>query len=240
MDFKFTAIASIRTPFRQKFAIPRQPNLVPEAEGTIVFAPDFSDSNSLRALDEFSHLWLVFVFHGVADQGWSPTVQPPRLGGKERVGVFASRSPFRPNPIGLSVVRNLGYSNEQGRMELRVGGVDLLDHTPILDIKPYVPYADIVADASSGFAVERPGHELPVVFSDAANHMLDSLGAEGSSLRELIESVLHQDPRPAWRVKETDDKQYGMSLYHYNIKWRLTEGQIVVSEISPSENDERG
>ena len=233
MDIKLTTIATIRTPFQQKFAIPRQPNLVPEAEGRIVFAPEFADPNCLRALDEFSHLWLLFVFHGVAAQGWSPTVQPPRLGGKQRVGVFASRSPFRPNPIGMSVVRNLGHSSNQGQLELTVAGVDLLDMTPILDIKPYVPYADVIAGASSGFAQQAPGHDRDIVFSDAANDTLAALPESGTALRNLIQSVLRQDPRPAWRVKDSDQKQYGMSLSNYNIKWQLENEQVVVSEIRP-------
>lgn len=233
MEFQFQAIATIHTPFQQKFAIPRQPNLVPEAEGRIVFASDFADSNSLRALDDFSHLWLLFVFHEVADRGWTPTVQPPRLGGKQRVGVFASRSPFRPNPIGMSVVRNLGYQNKLGQLELRVGGVDLLDNTPILDIKPYLPYADAIPEASSGFAEQAPGHNRPLMFSTAAKESLSALADEGAALRALILSVLRQDPRPAWRVTEKDQKQYGMNLDGYNIKWRLEDEGIVISAIEP-------
>jgi len=237
MNFEFAAIGIIHTPYRQKFAIPRQPNLVPEAEGRILFAPEYADSNSLRALDEFSHLWLLFVFHDVADRGWSPTVQPPRLGGKERVGVFASRSPFRPNPIGLSVVRNLGQYSDKGQLELRVGGVDLLDKTPILDIKPYLPYADALHDASAGFARQAPRHSREIVFSDAAELILAELTDSGKALRSLIVSVLRQDPRPAWRVKDSDSKQYGMSLYDYNIKWKLEGERVMVSEISPLDAD---
>lgn len=233
MELKLQTIATIRTPFRQKFAIPRQPNLVPEAEGRIVFAPGYADANSLRGLDDFSHLWLLFVFHEVIGRGWTPTVQPPRLGGRERVGVFATRSPFRPNPIGLSVVRNLGYQFNQGQLELRVGGVDLLDNTPILDIKPYLPYADALADANSGFAEQAPGHSRPLIFSAAAEESLSALADDGASLRALIRSVLRQDPRPAWRVKDNDQKQYGMNLNDYNIKWRLEDEGIVVSEIAP-------
>ncbi|MEQ8952563.1 MAG: tRNA (N6-threonylcarbamoyladenosine(37)-N6)-methyltransferase TrmO, partial [Gammaproteobacteria bacterium] len=149
-------IGILHSPYRQKFAIPRQPNLVPEAEGIISFESEYADPNLLRALDQFSHLWLLFLFHETASQGWSATVQPPRLGGKTRVGVFASRSPFRPNPLGMSVVRNLGHGMKNGRLQLRVGGIDLLDGTPIVDIKPYIPYADAIADAQGGFAAEAP------------------------------------------------------------------------------------
>lgn len=137
-----TPIAYINTPYKQKFAIPRQPNLVREAHGEIIFENDFADPNCLRGIEQFSHLWLVFVFHETADKGWAPTVQPPRLGGKENMGIFATRSTFRPNPIGLSVVENLGWKQQGASLTLQVGGLDLLDGTPILDIKPYLPYAD--------------------------------------------------------------------------------------------------
>lgn len=228
---KFEAIAQIHTPFSQKFAIPRQPNLVPEAVGEIVFAASFSDPNFLRGIEGFSHLWLVFAFHGTADKGWSPTVQPPRLGGKERVGVFASRSPFRPNPIGLSVVRNLGVISRGSRLVLRVGGVDILDNTPILDIKPYVAYADAIADASSGFAELSPGHERKVVFTDRAQERLVTFEKVHPGLELLIRGVLSQDPRPAWRTNKDDDKQYGMMLYDVNIKWRIDDDEITIIDL---------
>lgn len=223
-----TPIATIRTPFRQKFAIPRQPNLVPEAEGTVEFKPSYADPNLLRELQQFSHLWLLFWFHDSADQGWSPTVQPPRLGGKERVGTFASRSPFRPNPIGLSVVSNLGHSHKEGQLTLRVGGVDLLDGTPILDIKPYVPYADSVSEAQAGFAQQAPYQSLPVVFSEQAQQSCRQYAADHPNLKALITSLLQQDPRPAWRANPADDKQYGMHLFDLNIKWCIDEDQVLI------------
>jgi tRNA-Thr(GGU) m(6)t(6)A37 methyltransferase TsaA len=225
-------IGFIQTPFRQKFAIPRQPNLVPEAVGAITFKPDFSDPNLLRQLDQFSHLWLLFWFNATADQGWTATVQPPRLGGKEKVGALASRSPFRPNPIGLSAVSNLGHRYTDGKLILEVGGVDLLDGTPILDIKPYIPYADSIAQATGGYASEAPGSSLTVVFSGDAQRQLDLLTVQHPQLRELITGLLQQDPRPAWRVKDGDDKQYGMHIYNCNVKWRVLDEQILVVDIS--------
>jgi len=228
---KIEPIAHIRTPFSQKFAIPRQPNLVPEAVGEIVFTEDFCDPNSLRGIDGFSHLWIVFAFHGTADRGWSPTVQPPRLGGKERVGVFASRSPFRPNPIGLSVVRNLGVENNGSSLILRVGGVDMLDNTPVLDIKPYVAYADSIADARSGFAELSPGHERVVAFTAEAKEKLGAFKDTHPGIEELIRSVLSQDPRPAWRAHKEDDKRYGMSLYDVNIKWKIGEDAVTIVDL---------
>jgi len=236
-EFTYKAIATLRGPYKQKFATPRQPNLVPEAVGELVFEKEFADANSLRALDQFSHLWLIWHFHETSAQGWSPLVQPPRLGGKEKVGVFASRSPFRPNSIGLSVVRNLGSAEVEGRLVLRVGGIDIVDETPILDIKPYVVYADSIADAQSGFANEQPGSQRPISFSASATQALTASAADHPRLKDFIVAVLQQDPRPAWRVRANDDKQYGMALYGFNIKWQFSGDKIEVKAITSSDDD---
>lgn len=230
MTLQLEPVAFVVSPFKQKFAIPRQPNLVTTAEGKLVFEPAFSDPNALRGIEQFSHVWLVFRFHATADKGWSATVQPPRLGGRQRLGVFASRAPFRPNALGLSVVRNLGNGMEKGRLVLHVGGLDLLDGTPILDVKPYLPYADALPEATGGFTeqcAETPGK---ITFSGEALDMLARHEADYPQLRELIVAVLGQDPRPAWRVRAEDDKQYGMALYEFNIKWRMqVDGAHVLS-----------
>lgn len=231
MTQELITIATVRTPFAQKFAIPRQPNLVTEAIGHVEFTGKFNDPNFLRQIEEFSHLWLLFLFHATADQGWSPTVQPPRLGGKERVGVFASRSPFRPNPIGMSVVRNLGIEEGDNKLILRVGGVDMLDGTPIIDIKPYVVYADSLPDARSGFASTAPGHQCEVRFTKIASQKLPGLETLYPGLETLIRSVLSQDPRPAWRASKADDKQYGMTLYDVNIKWHMNDDEVLVVDM---------
>jgi len=231
MILQYQAIGYISSPYKQKFAIPRQSNLVPEVEGHITLTQDFADPNSLRCIDQFSHLWLLFHFHATADQEWSPTVQPPRLGGKERVGVFASRSPFRPNPIGMSVVTNLGHQMCDGVPVLKVGGIDLLEGTPILDIKPYIPYADSLPEASGGYAIDTPGSDLQVVFSSNANLQLKNLTAKHPKLESIIKAVLSQDPRPAWRVKDHDNKHYGMSIYDFNVKWQVQASDIVVLSI---------
>jgi len=228
---QLTPIAHVRSPYKQKFAIPRQPGLVREARGEVVFEDEYADLNCLRGIEQFSHLWLLFRFHETADKGWSPTVQPPRLGGRERVGVFASRSTFRPNSIGMSVVENLGWAQQGSALVLTVGGIDLLDGTPILDIKPYLPYADHIEGATGGYAEQAPGHALGVTFSNEAEATLAALLANYPGLRQLIENVLAQDPRPAWRHRELDDKQYGMSLYDLNIKWRIQETGAVVVRI---------
>ena len=228
-----TPIAYINTPYKQKFAIPRQPNLVREALGEIIFENDFADPNCLRGIEQFSHLWLVFVFHETADKGWAPTVQPPRLGGKENMGVFATRSTFRPNPIGLSVVENLGWKQQGASLTLQVGGLDLLDGTPILDIKPYLPYADALPQAKAGFAETAPSSAYEIRYSVDAELSLQELESSYPDLRSFISSVLKQDPRPAWRKKEQDTKRYGMTLFHLNIKWQVYESHIEVISILP-------
>jgi len=225
---EITPIGYINSPYKQKFAIPRQPGLVPEATGEIIFSEDFSDPNCLREIEQFSHLWLIFQFHETVDKGWTPTVQPPRLGGKEKVGVFASRSTFRPNGLGLSVVTNLGWEQQGSTLVLKVGGIDLLDKTPVIDIKPYLPYADTVPDASSGYAEEKPGHDHDIVFSPEAEAALLKLEKENPDLRAFITSVLKQDPRPAWRKKPEDAKSYGMALMDINIKWCIYNNQVKV------------
>lgn len=225
-------IAYIKSPYKQKFAIPRQPNLVKEAKGEIIFEKDFSDPNCLRDIDQFSHLWLIFVFHETQEKGWSPTVQPPRLGGKESIGVFATRSTFRPNPLGMSVVENLGWEHSGSSLVLKVGGLDLLDGTPILDIKPYLPYADALPDAKAGFAESVPGSQYEIVFNDEAEQELNKFQQDYPELKAFISSVLQQDPRPAWRKKDIDEKRYGMTLYDLNIKWQIQENQIHVISIN--------
>jgi len=229
-----TPIGHIRSPFKQKFAIPRQPGLVKAARGEVVLTRDAADANCLRGIEQFSHLWLLFHFHETADKGWSPTVQPPRLGGKEKVGVFASRSTFRPNGLGMSVVENRGWRQQGSEVILAVAGLDLLDGTPILDIKPYLPYADSIAGATGGYAETAPGNAFAVHFSEEAENMLQVFSGQYPELRELITTVLEQDPRPAWRHREPDPKQYGMSLFDLNIKWRIEDKTISVIRIEKS------
>lgn len=229
---QYRPIGFVSSPFKQKFAIPRQPNLVREAKGQVILEKEFASRDSLREIETFSHIWLLFHFHATAEQGWTPTVQPPRLGGKTRVGVFASRSPFRPNAIGMSVVELLDIGEKEGQLVINVAGIDLLDGTPILDIKPYLPYADSIEDAAGGFAESPPGSEMAVQFSVEAERSLDSLEADYPELRHFITAILRQDPRPAWRVKEQDEKRYGMSLFDLNIKWELTQEAITVISIN--------
>ena len=186
----------------------------------------------MRGLEGFSHLWLVFVFHGVPAGRWQPTVRPPRLGGNRRLGVFATRSPFRPNAIGLSAVALDRIAIDAGCVVLHLSGVDLLDGTPVLDIKPYLPYADCIPNATSGFAPERPASELAVEFSPAATAFCATWPT--GDLRELIVQILRQDPRPAYERTDPAPKRYGMKLYDCNVRWEMRSGAVYVTEIIPN------
>lgn len=227
LNTQIQPIAHISTPYKQKFAIPRQPGLVREARGIIRFTSEFNDVNCIRGLEQFSHLWLIFQFH--QNQGWSPLVRPPRLGGNNKQGVFATRSSFRPNGLGMSVVELQQCVTTPQGPEVIVTGIDLLDNTPIIDIKPYIPYADSLPDAHGGFAVQAPAQQLEVMFSEVA---LDQLRqATEPDLKPLIIGVLQQDPRPAYKRHKADKKIYAMNLYHYNIRFQICQEICTVIEI---------
>ncbi|MCB1920661.1 MAG: tRNA (N6-threonylcarbamoyladenosine(37)-N6)-methyltransferase TrmO [Candidatus Competibacteraceae bacterium] len=229
--FTLKPIGVIRSCFREKFGIPRQSGLVPAARATLELLPPYAQSAAVRGLEDFSHLWLLFVFHGLPEGRWQPTVRPPRLGGNRRLGVFATRSPFRPNSLGLSAVRLEQIVVDSGRITLHLAGVDLLDGTPVLDIKPYVPYADCLPTATGGFAPEAPNAELVVEFSPQAAAFCANWPHD--DLRELITQILRQDPRPAY-VREPGDaapKSYGMKLYDFDVKWEVVDEVAYVMEI---------
>lgn len=215
-------IGWIETCYKEKFGAPRQSGVVPEAWGIIRFCDGFRDPNLLRGLDGFSHLWLIFGFHRAAAAKHKALVRPPRLGGNEKLGVFATRSPFRPNPLGLSVVEidKIITSDKAGNgLEIHVRGVDLVDRTPIYDIKPYIPYCDAVADASSGFASGRP-EDLEVKWDVKIPADLDS------KLKNLIEQTLATDPRPAYH--DEDNREYGCLINGYNVRWMVAEGVVKI------------
>lgn len=231
MDFTFTPIGIIHSPFKEKFGVPRQPGIAPAVRATLELLPPYDRDEALEGLAGFSHVWIVFVFHATADQGWNPTVRPPRLGGNTRVGVFASRSTFRPNPIGLSVVELAGCGREDGRLLLHLRGADLIDGTPVLDIKPYVPYVDSIPNASGGFAAGAPEVRLAVRFTTEAEAQAAARAEEYPQLRELITQVLGADPRPAYREDEPAERIYGMRLLDFDLRWRVEEGVAVVVEL---------
>ena len=228
-QYTFSAIGTLRSPFREKFGIPRQPGLAPHAISRLILRPDCATADCLAGLEGFSHLWLTFVFHATLEQGWQPGVRPPRLGGNERRGVFATRTMFRPNPIGLSVVELLSIVDGENGKELLLRGADLLDGTPVLDIKPYVPYVDSVSDARAGFATTAPVL-LSVQWSEQAAIDASTLMLS-PELCALINEVLAQDPRPAYRTTQRDEHEYGVWLEHINIRFRITERLVTVTHV---------
>ena len=229
----FSAIGTIATPYRQKFAIPRQPNLV-NAKGQITVAPHITSPAVFKGLENFSHLWLLFLFHETCERGWKPAVKAPRLGGNATLGVFASRSTHRPNPIGMSVVRNLGWQQSGTALTLNVEGVDLVDGTPILDIKPYIPYADSCADATDALSASHPMRARTVSFSDEAEKSLPVISQRHTDFEQLVRGILAQDPRPAYRQKLDDDARiYHVALYDIDVHWRVTKGVVEVTGLDP-------
>lgn len=233
--YAVSPIGLIRSCFTGKFGIPRQAGLVAAAEARLELFPEFSREEAFAGLTGFSHLWLIFVFHDALAEGWRPTVRPPKLGGRRRVGVFASRSPHRPNPIGLSAVTFLGLLQETGGLALRLGGVDLLDGTPVLDVKPYVPYADSLPHASSGFVPDPPDQARRVNFSPGAQTQLSAHDPAGHRhLHQLITQILSLDPRPGYMDLYPDRQAFAMRLFDLEVKWRETGDQILVTALEPA------
>lgn len=226
----FDPIGRIRSCFPEKFGIPRQPNLVPEATAILEIEAAFQQSEAFRELDRFSHVWILFVFHRCHGRPWRPTVRPPRLGGNRRVGVFASRSGFRPNPIGQSVVLLNGIEIGGGHFHLHLGGVDLLDGTPVLDIKPYLPYADCISGAGGGYASEPP-HTMEVGFTPhAEKRCIDLEGVRYPDLKKLISKLLAQDPRPAY-TDTNAERVYGMRIWDLDVHFAVEGGGILVTGV---------
>lgn len=221
MELKVIAYAE--NGYDEKFGIPRQPGLAPSVLTRIVFTPDFRDEAALREIEQYSHLWLLWQFSEVEQDGWSPTVRPPRLGGNKRVGVFASRSPFRPNPIGLSVVKleRLEKLPSLG-MTLLVSGADLKNGTPIFDIKPYLAYVDAVPEATNGFAEATKNRKLQVVWNE--NIHLDA------ALRTQLTELLALDPRPGYQ--DDDERLYGMSYQGLDVRFKVKNETIFVENIN--------
>lgn len=237
-NYTFAPVGIIHSPYKEKFAVPRQPGLVTAAKASLELLGECNREEILRGLDGFSHIWVTFVFHQAIRDGWKPTVRPPRLGGNQRVGVFASRSPFRPNPIGLSVIKLEGIELRQKRWHLLLSGIDLVDGTPVLDIKPYVPYADAISNARSGFAPEPPATALAVYFNTEAQTALIQLQTDYADLETLIKQIIAQQPQPAYQtdIPTTADqsRRYGMNVYDLNICWTVTQqGCEVISITRP-------
>ncbi len=220
-------IAHIHSDFATKFGIPRQSGLIPELQATIVFEPEYRNADALRDIEGFNYLWLIWQFSKAVRQDWSPTVRPPRLGGNTRVGVFATRSPFRPNPIGLSSVHLEGVEvHPEWGPVLHISGADLMDGTPIYDIKPYIPYADCHADALGGFTADTPRRMLDVVFPEA---LLLKVPEEK---RAALQAVLANDPRPSY---QNDPKRvYGFTFAQQEIHFTVEENKLTVCGVEPA------
>ena len=218
-------IATIHTDFPSKFGIPRQGGLVEALKATVTFEPEYRDATALRGLEGYSHLWLIWLFSESVMDGFSPTVKPPRLGGNRRMGVFATRSPFRPNPLGLTCVKLEGIelSGPQGPL-LRVAGADLMDGTPIFDIKPYIPYADCHPEATGGFTDGSRYARLSVDFPEA---LLDAIPPDK---RQALIEVLAQDPRPGYRHGEAS-RRYGVAFAGYDVRFTVEGNALTVVEV---------
>lgn len=223
-------IARVRSCFPSKFGVPRQPGLCPSAYGTLVFEADFRSREAIRGIEGFSHLWLIFGFHRTADQGWKPTVRPPRLGGNSRIGVFASRSTFRPNALGLSLVvlEAVDFSSAESPV-LHLGGIDLIDGTPVYDIKPYLSYAESISHAHSGYAGKEISR-LPVKIDEAADESFSALPERD---QQLIREALSLDPRPA-AGRNSAERIHGCDLCGVNVKFLVDDQGVRITAIEPS------
>lgn len=217
-------IARMKSNFPSKFGIPRQSGLVESLQSTIIFEPEYRNMDALRGLEDFSHLWIIWQFSEAAGKKWSPTVRPPRLGGNKRLGVFATRSPFRPNSLALSCVRIVGIeeTTEHGAV-IHVAGADLMDGTPILDIKPYIPYADCRTDATGGFTDTAKDFILKV---DFPSQLLNKVPEH---LRASLLDLLTHDPRPSYQ--EDSDRIYGMSFADINVRFTVKDDTLTVCDI---------
>ena len=221
MDVSINPIARMHSDFATKFGIPRQSGLVQELRSTIVFEPEYRNADALRGIEDFSHLWIIWQFSEAVRSGWSPTVRPPRLGGNTRMGVFATRSPFRPNNLGLSSVKLLGVEHtESFGTVLHVGGADLMDGTPIFDIKPYIPYSDCHPEASGGFTDHAGEFLLEVVFPDDLKNILPQ------DKQAAAIGVLSHDPRPSYQRKP--DRVYGITFAGFDIRFTVCEDILTV------------
>ena len=231
--FQFEQIGVIRSPYKEKFAVPRQPGLVESASGELHLLAPYNQADAVRGLEAFSHLWVIFVFHQTMEGGWRPTVRPPRLGGNARMGVFATRSTFRPNPVGMSLVELKGIVCQKDNVVLQLGSLDLVDGTPVVDIKPYLPFAEALPDATASYAQHAPVEEMAVGFTPEVEQQLLMLEKRYPLLKTFIGEVLAQDPRPAYRKGEETGKTYAVWLHDFNVRWRVTAEGFEVFALEP-------
>ena len=227
-EFNFNSIGIIHSCYKEKFGIPRQPALV-KCPANIEIEEAYSNDEAFRDLESFSHIWVIFVFHGIENNNWKATVRPPRLGGNQRTGVFASRSMFRPNPVGMSVVKLENIERKGNKIILNIIGGDFLDLTPVLDIKPYIPYADSIPDAKGGYAVETPEKKLDVSFGNEAENLIKEYKGKYPRLKEIIVAMLQLDPRPAYQKNKQRKNDFAIKLYDFDVKWFVENNQVTVT-----------
>lgn len=228
MNQAIEPVALCQSPYKQKFAIPRQPNLVPAAIGRLLLQGECNTADAVRGLEQFSHLWLIWGFHQNSEQGWKPLVRPPRLGGNTKIGVFASRATFRPNGLAMSVVKFHGIKKEGKQHIVEVSGLDLLDGTPIYDIKPYIPYSDSVPEALGGYAHDAPTPMAMKVLPQAQNQWQQAV-ARYPEFAQLAEQVLAQDPRPAYQRQP--EREYGVQLHDLDLRWQVIDDVNCVTAV---------
>jgi tRNA-Thr(GGU) m(6)t(6)A37 methyltransferase TsaA len=224
------AIGVLHSPFKEKFGIPRQSGIIKSCTAEIELFSPYNDIHAVKGLEAFSDIWVIFAFHQHLNSDWRPMIRPPRLGGNKKIGVFASRAPYRPNHLGLSRVQLINIQNLNGKAKLIIACPDILDGTPIYDIKPYIHYADANPEARCGFAPAAPESKFEVIFSQTALAYMNKLNpAEYPNLINTIKEVLEIDPRPAY--KQEANAGYGFKLYDLNIRWFLKDGCVTVEDI---------
>ena len=233
---QMSAIATVRSDFTDRFGIPRQPGLVPASRGEIVMTPPYDDPDALRGLENCSHVWVIFGFHATEPGDWRPTVRPPRLGGNRRYGVFATRSPYRPNGLGLSLLTLTGLLTPAGR-GLAVAGLDLLDGTPVYDLKPYLPAIEARPDATPPAGFETVPPKLTVAWSRPARTRAETLAPRQ---RQLVEEAIAADPRPAYQAggNSAAHRVYGMRIAGHEVRWRVHGDTATVETIQPAGEDD--
>ncbi len=226
MSYRFDTVGIVHSCYKDKFAIPRQAGLVTASTASIELQPPYNDIETTRGLEDFSHLWLTFVFHRHVGKGWNVMVKPPRLDGKQRFGVFATRASFRPNPVGLSLVELDSIEQDGSRVLIHIKGADLLDQTPILDIKPYIPYSDCLQNAKGGFTDNIHEPMFIVKFSPLAEQQTEQASKKYPQIREFISQLLGLDHR-AYFYKKID-KSYATKIYDYDLKWAVKDNTVQV------------
>lgn len=239
MQYTVTPIGVVRSCFKEKFGIPRQAGLVSDTDAFVVILPPFDIPESFRGIEGFSHIWILSLLHANLAANWKPTVRPPRLGGNRRMGVFATRSPYRPNSIGLSAVKFNGLTNDSGKIYLHFSGGDLLDGTPVLDIKPYISYADAIDSADGGYAGTIPEKKYEVTFSNQAEAVCrHKEKTDSPHFRKVIHDLLSYDPRPAYQHENKGNRLFGMMIFNLDVRWRAIDGIIHVETIVETETGE--